>query len=302
MKRTRFFAILLTASLLLGFGAAGGSVLMQNLFNNPRAEAVDNDIAGLLEGGFDIQGTDINSILSGIIGTTAAVQDDSLSTITTIIQALMGGTAEGETTLDAIKEKLGDLGGTVTENELMQALFQTLLGFDLTNFDMSMLTSNEFISQLMENLGGVNVGGATPVVTTTAPAATTPGTVLTTAQPVVTTTLPPVSNSITAGTNTSQTPVVTMPSTTPTMPVISSYPDSSTQYADGVGVIVDNSLNIQQYPGTDVNNIPTTPEIPSDTAEQPANKISGKMIVGILVLVLSGISVVAVALVMKKNK
>lgn len=324
MKRTRFFAVLLTACLLMSLGTAGSSVLLQALSNNSAAQEVDNDIAGLMEG-LDMNPGDLGGAMENIenfdpdqipdiilgnlfgsIATTSPVGDDQLGTVTTIIQALMGGTQEGESTLDAIKEKLGDLGGTVTENELIQAIAATLLGFDFSNFDMSMLTSNEFISALMGNLGGINMGGATPMPTTQ------PSTVPTyTGAPLTTvpTQAPTVSSSINAQTPGVTTPVAsTMPTTpvaptNPAVPNVSAYPDSTTQNINGVGVIVDNTLNIQAYPSTDVNNvIPSVPEINSDMTAQPEKKVSGKMIVGIIVLLLSGISVVAVALVLKKNK
>ena len=127
MKQTKILAILMTVVLLFGICAAGGSMLLQGFIEKSNATQTDNDMAGLWEG-LEIDPNNISGILSGILGsvaTTEPVEDDQMSTITTIVQALLGGTQEGETTLDAIKEKLGDLGGTVSENELIQAIVST---------------------------------------------------------------------------------------------------------------------------------------------------------------------------------
>lgn len=309
MKRTKFFAVLLTMALLLGIGAAGGNLLLQGLSGSSNAQEVDNDIAGLLEG-WDLPGSDLNSALSGILENAQPVEDNELSGVTTIIQALLGGTAEGESTLDTVREKLGSLGGTVTDNQLVQALVQTLMSFDFSEFDMSMLTDNAFIAALTENLGGINLSGATPVTTAPTTQSSVPGVVLTTAQPVVTTPTPTVSSSITAATSpNTQTPAIasTMPTAavtpTTTMPSVSAYNDPSAQGQSGVGVIVDNPVSIQSYPTADtgINPVPSVPEINTDPAQQSENKVSGKMIVGIIVLLLSGVSMVAVVMVLRKK-
>ena len=303
MKQTKILAVLMTVVLLFGICAAGGNLLIGALFPLSEAQQTDNDLAGLLEGleintdNIDISGLlgnieniDADTILNGILGsviTTEPVEDDQLSTITTIVQALLGGTQEGETTLDAIKEKLGDLGGTVSENELIQAIISTLLGFDLTNFDMSMLTSNEFINTLMGNLGGLNLGGAQQVTTTVAAGST---------QSAVITTIPPVSTTVPS----LQTPTGTV--STSDIPVISTQPTQN--YLGTAGTIVENQSTDYANNTIPSVNVPTVPSA-SDTQQQmpdgSKSVVSPKMIIGVLVLLLSGISVVAVVMVLKKK-
>lgn len=295
MKQTKILAILMTVVMLFGICAAGSSMLLQGLVGSSNAQQTDNDMAGLMEG-LEINTDDLSGILSGIMGsveTTAAANDD-MSTITTIVQALLGGTQEGETTLDAIKEKLGDLGGTVSENELIQAIISTLLGFDFSNFDMSMLTSNEFIAALTENLGGLNLGGAQQV-TTTVPQGSTQSAVITTI-PSVSTTASSVLNpsvSTTASSN---------------LPVISTQPQNNTtqQSLGNAGTIVDNTTNntVSTTPSVSVPTVPTVPTTAESQQMPDGTKsvVSPKMIVGVIVLLLSGISVVAVVMVLRKNK
>lgn len=319
MKQTKILAVLMTVVLLFGICAAGSNLLIGNLFPATNAQETDNDFAGLMEG-LEINTGNLsgmlgdlenvnpdeipNMILGGIFGsiaTTAPIEDDQMSTITTIVQALLGGTQEGETTLDAIKEKLGDLGGTVSENELIQAIVSTLLGFDFSNFDMSMLTSNEFITALMGNLGGLNMGGATQVTTTVAQGTT---------QSAVITTIPSVSTtSPSALIPSGSVPTSNIPtSAVPTNPVQQPQQTVPTQpYLGNAGTIVDNTT-VPVSNTTAPLNVPTVPSVPN-AGEQPqqqmpdGNKsvVSPKMIVGVLVLLLSGISVVAVVMVLKKK-
>lgn len=300
MKQTKILAVLMTVVLLFGICAAGGNMMLQGFVEKSNAQQTDNDIAGLWEG-LEIDPDNISGILGGILGsvvTTEPVEDDQMSTITTIVQALLGGTQEGETTLDAIKDKLGDLGGTVSENELIQAIVSTLLGFDFSNFDMSMLTSNEFITALMGNLGGLNMGGATQVTTTVAQG-TTQSAVVTTI-PSVSTTSP--SSLIPSGSvPTSNIPTSNIP-TNPTQQTVSTQP-----YLGNAGTIVDNTT-VPVAGTTAPLNIPTVPSVPNaDNQSQQQmpdgtkSVVSPKMIVGVLVLLLSGISVVAVVMVLRKK-
>lgn len=308
MKKTKFLAVLMTVVLLFSVCAAGSSMLLNGFLGTSNAEEVDNDFAGLMEG-LEIDTSNLagimgdledfnpdeipNMIFSGILGsvvTTEPVNDDQMSTITTIVQALLGGTQEGETTLDAIKEKLGDLGGTVSENELIQAIVSTLLGFDLSNFDMSMLTSNEFITTLMGNLGGLNLGGAAQVTTTVSQTPT---------QSVVLTTAP---TSVSTPAASTIVPITTAPSAS--VPMISTQPQqpsATAPYIGNNGTIVDNSTTVPVIPSVSV---PTAPQATDSTQQGPDGTksiVSPKMIVGIIVLLLSGISVVAVMMVMKKK-
>lgn len=315
MKQTKFLAVLMSVVLLFGICAAGGNLLISNIFPVSDAQETDNDFAGLMEG-LEINTGNLsgllgdlenfnpdeipNMILGGLFGsiaTTAPVEDDQLSTITTIVQALLGGTQEGETTLDAIKEKLGELGGTVSENELIQAIVSTLLGFDFSNFDMSMLTSNEFISALMGNLGGLNLGGAQQVSTTVAPGST---------QSAVITTIPPVSTTVPS----MQIPSGNVPTSnipTSNIPIVPAQPQEGvTQpYLGNAGTIVENQSS--EYINNPVPSVsvPTAPVVgdsqPQNQPDGTKSVISPKMIVGVLVLLLSGISVVAVVMVLKKK-
>ncbi len=301
MKRTKFFATLMAVVMIFSM-CIGGSCLLQGILFDSRAQETDNDIAGLLEG-LEIDNSNISSIISGLLGnteSTSAVNDDA-SVITTIVQALLGGTQEGETTLDAIKNKLGDLGGTVTENELIQAIVSTLLGFDLANFDMSMLTSNEFITALMGTLGNMSIGGAQQMQTTQQPS--TQSVVLTTV-PTVSTTGTPIGVQTTPTVNNQTVPTVnnqTVPTT---------YPQGTTSYipSGNVGMIVDNTTtnNTPVVSATSPMVVPTAPEVTTGTQQQmpdgTQSMVSGKMVVGMIVLLLSGISVVAVVLVLRKNK
>ncbi len=298
MKKTKVLAVLMAVVMLFGICAASGNLLISNIFPASKAQETDIDINGLLEG-LEINTDNISGILSGILGsvaTTTPVEDDDMSTITTIVQALLGGTQEGESTLDAIKDKLGDLGGTVSENELIQAIVSTLLGFDLSNFDMSMLTSNEFINTLMGNLGGLNLGGAQQVTTTVAAGST---------QSAVITTIPQVSTTV----PNMQNPSVSVPTSnipTSDIPVISTQPQAgSTQYNSigNAGTIVENqSTNYASNTIPSVN-VPTAPSEGTNQQQPDGTKsvVSPKMIVGVLVLLLSGISVVAVVMVLKKK-
>ena len=298
MKKSKTIAVLLTVVMLFGICAASGNLLISNIFPASKAQETDIDIDGLLEG-LEIDPNNLSGILGGILGsvaTTTPVEDDDMSTITTIVQALLGGTQEGESTLDAIKEKLGDLGGTVSENELIQAIVSTLLGFDLSNFDMSMLTSNEFISTLMGNLGGLNLGGAQQVTTTVAAGST---------QSAVITTIPQVSTTV----PNMQNPSVSVPTSnipTSDIPVISTQPQAgTTQYNSlgNAGTIVENqSTNYARNTIPSVN-VPTAPSEGTNQQQPDGTKsvVSPKMIVGVLVLLLSGISVVAVVMVLKKK-
>ena len=335
MTKVKFLAVLMTVVLLFSVCAAGSSVLVQGLLGISNAQETNNDLDGLLEGleidpnglsglmgesslddlneyfdNFEID--DVPGLLGGLFGLVSDsdnVNDDQLSTITTIVQALLGGTQEGESTLDAIKEKLGDLGGTVSENELIQAIVSTLMGFDFSNFDMSMLTSNDFISALTETLGGLNLGGAQQIPGSSQQTTQSP------TQSVIITTAPTLA--ATPGTNT-QTPTTvpssntltptTLPdSTTPTQPQANNVtnPTNSTVYSGGVGVIVDNTTAPTQL-YVENTSIPTVPGITDaqqqNTPDGTKSLVSGKMIVGMIVLLLSGISVVAVVLVLKKNK
>lgn len=309
MKRTKFFATLMAVVMIFSM-CIGGSCLLQGILFDSRAQETDNDIAGLLEG-LEIDNNNISSIISGLLGnteSTSAVNDDA-SVITTIVQALLGGTQEGETTLDAIKNKLGDLGGTVTENELIQAIVSTLLGFDLANFDMSMLTSNEFITALMGTLGNMSIGGAQQMQTTQQPSTqsvvlTTVPTVSTTGTPIGVQTTPTVNNQTVPTVNNQTVPTVnnqTVPTT---------YPQNTTSYipSGNVGMIVDNTTtnNTPVVSATSPMVVPTAPEVTAGTQQQmpdgTQSMVSGKMVVGMIVLLLSGISVVAVVLVLRKNK
>ncbi|MBQ3518640.1 MAG: hypothetical protein IJA31_04890 [Clostridia bacterium] len=314
MKQTKILAVLMTVVLLFGICAAGGNLLISNIFPVSDAQETDNDFAGLMEG-LEINTGNLsgllgdlenfnpdeipNMILGGLFGsiaTTAPVEDDQLSTITTIVQALLGGTQEGESTLDAIKDKLGDLGGTVSENELIQAIVSTLLGFDLSNFDMSMLTSNEFINTLMGNLGGLNLGGAQQVTTTVAAGST---------QSAVITTIPQVSTTIPSMQNPSvNVPTSNIPNSG--VPVISTQPqEGTTQYYLGnAGTIVENQSSDYVNNTIPSVNVPTAPSASDNQQQMPDGSksvVSPKMIVGVLVLLLSGISVVAVVMVLKKK-
>ncbi len=316
MKKTKTIAVLMTVVILFGICAAGSNLLLGNVLPVSDAQQADNDFAGLMEG-LEINTGNLsgmlgdlenfnpdeipNIILGGLFGsiaTTQPVEDDQLSTITTIVQALLGGTQEGETTLDAIKEKLGDLGGTVSENELIQAIVSTLLGFDLSNFDMSMLTSNEFINTLMGNLGGLNLGGAQQVTTTVAAGST---------QSAVITTIPQVSTTVPSLQNPSMSVSTTVNmGVTNSVPVISTQPqESSTQYYLGnAGTIVENQSTDYVNNTIPSVNVPTAPSASDANQQMPDGSksvVSPKMIVGVLVLLLSGISVVAVVMVLKKK-
>ncbi len=299
MKKTKILAVLMTVVLLFGICAAGGNLLISNIFPASNAQETDNDIAGLFEG-LEIDPNNLSGILGGILGsvaTTTPVEDDDMSTITTIVQALLGGTQEGESTLDAIKDKLGDLGGTVSENELIQAIVSTLLGFDLSNFDMSMLTSNEFISTLMGNLGGLNLGGAQQVTTTVAAGST---------QSAVITTIPQVSTTIPSMQNPSMNvPTSNIPNSG--IPVISTQPQEGvTQpYLGNAGTIVENQSSNYVNNTVPSVSVPTAPSVSNNQQQQmpdgTKSVVSPKMIVGVIVLLLSGISVVAVVMVLKKK-
>ncbi|MBE6812741.1 MAG: hypothetical protein E7523_07645 [Ruminococcaceae bacterium] len=301
MKQTKILAVLMTVVLLFGICAAGGNLLISNIFPASNAQETDIDIDGLLEGlEINTDNFNISGILGGILGsvvTTDQVEDNQLSTITTIVQALLGGTQEGESTLDAIKEKLGEIGGTVTENELIQAIVSTLLGFDFTNFDWSMLTSNEFINTLMGNLGGLNLGGAQQVTTTVAAGST---------QSAIITTIPQVSTTIPSMQNPSvNVPTSNIPNSG--IPVISTQPQEGvTQpYLGNAGTIVENqSTNYVNNTVPSVS-VPTAPSASDNQQQQmpdgTKSVVSPKMIVGVIVLLLSGISVVAVVMVLKKK-
>lgn len=302
MKQTKTIAVLMTVVILFGICAAGSNLLLGNVLPVSDAQQTDNDLAGLLEGlEINTNNLDISGILGGILGsvvTTEPVEDDQLSTVTTIVQALLGGTQEGETTLDAIKEKLGDLGGTVSENELIQAIVSTLLGFDLSNFDLSMLTSNEFINTLMGTLGGLNLGGAQQVTTTVAAGST---------QSAIITTIPQVSTTVPSLQNPSMSVSTTVNmGVTNNVPVISTQPqESSTQYYLGnAGTIVENQSTDYVNNTIPSVNVPTAPSASDANQQMPDGSksvVSPKMIVGVLVLLLSGISVVAVVMVLKKK-
>ncbi len=315
MKRTKFLAVLMTIVSVFCVCVAGGSVLLQTVPQIAQAQQTDNDMAGLWEG-LEIDPNNIGGILGGILGNTedaTAVNDDQSGIITTIIQALMGGTQEGETTLDAIKNKLGDLGGTVSENELIQAIVSTLLGFDFSNFDMSMLTSNEFITALMGTLGGMSIGGAQQMTPTPSQQPSTQSVVITTI-PTVSTTGTPIAGQMTPsqnnqtvpGVNTQTVPTVNNQTVPTTLPY--NTQDTTAYIPSGnVGVIVDNTANSTTpiVPSASMA-VPTAPEVTQGTQQQmpdgTQSMVSGKMIVGIIVLLLSGISVVAVVLVLRKNK
>lgn len=315
MKQTKILAVLMTVVMLFGICAASGNLLINNFLPASKAQETDIDLNGLLEG-LEISTGDLSGMLGdlenfnpdeipdmlfeGILGSvegSSSASDDDLSTITTIVQALLGGTQEGETTLDAIKDKLGDLGGTVTENELIQAIVSTLLGFDFSNFDMSMLTSNEFISALTENLGGLNLGGAQQGTTTVTPGTT---------QSSVVTTVPPVSttgSALLTTTPSASTPVSSTVATSD-IPVISTQPQQNTTqlYLGNSGTIVENPTT--DYVNNPAVSVPTAPVTDNAQLNQPdgtKSVVSPKMIVGVLVLLLSGISVVAVVMVLKKK-
>lgn len=296
MNKLKILSVLMTVVLLFSVASAGSSFLLSSLTEDTNAQEVDNDLVGVLEG-MELN-SNLSGMISGILGSETAtdVNDDGLSTVTTIVQALLGGTAEGETTLDAIRNKLGDLGGTVTDNQLIQAIVSTLMGFDFSNFDMSMLTSNDFISALTQTLGGLNLGGAQQVTPTQAPSTQTA---------VVT-------PSSTLPTLVTQQPSSTVPQQSTSS--IFNYPTENvpTTFSSGsVGVIVDNTVNVTPYPGDTQQNVmpATTPSVPvsQQNPQQQAPSatkkvVSGKMIVGVIVLLLSAISVVAVSLVLKKSK
>ena len=323
MKRTKFLAVLMTIVSVFCVCVAGGSVLLLTVPQIAQAQQTDNDMAGLWEG-LEIDPNNIGGILGGLMGSaesTTAANDDQMSTVTTIVQALLGGTQEGESTLDAIKNKLGDLGGTVSENELIQAIVSTLLGFDFSNFDMSMLTSNEFITALMGTLGGMSIGGAQQMTPTPSQQPSTQSVVITTI-PTVSTTgtpiagqmtpsqnnqgVPGVSNQTVPGVNTQTVPTVNNQTVPTTLPY--NTQDTTAYIPSGnVGVIVDNTANSTTpiVPSASMA-VPTAPEVTQGTQQQmpdgTQSMVSGKMIVGIIVLLLSGISVVAVVLVLRKNK
>ena len=162
---------------------------------------------------------------------------------------------------------------------------------------MSMLTSNEFISTLMGNLGGLNLGGAQQVTTTVAAGST---------QSAVITTIPQVSTTIPSMQNPSMNvPTSNIPNSG--IPVISTQPQEGvTQpYLGNAGTIVENQSSNYVNNTVPSVSVPTAPSVSNNQQQQmpdgTKSVVSPKMIVGVIVLLLSGISVVAVVMVLKKK-
>lgn len=274
MKKTKLIALMLAA-------------LMLTVLLTPAVSAVDfsgfESFWGLI-GGKDAKEDDVNGILDSLFG-----GNDSLN-----LSDLLSGNG-----LDKFRELLGGAGGA-SDDALSNAISSLLGGNSSITED---LLSPDILDKITAMLAGEDIPTTAALEIPTLP--TTAPTEESTTIPEETTTLPtpPTEPSTTApyyppttifsGAQTYTTnPYTTNPyATNPYLTTTNPYETSSYQYVPVV------SETVSQLMPSDFK-----PVVNDYDDEDLQDGISGKMILGIIILVISGGAVVAVALVLKKSR
>ncbi len=259
------------------------SILLVITVLTPAAYALDmsglESLWGIIGGG-DVNSTGLDGILDSIFGGGNSVN------ISDFLGGLMGGGG-----LDKIRELLGGAAVGTSDSDLLSAITALLGGNSAVSAD---LFNDDFLGMLKNYLSGENV-------TTTEPETTEPVTVL--PKPEETTTEQE-STTAPAATEPHVTePTVTVPPTTvyaggqtyPTVPYVptTSVYETSTYYQ-----------YVPQYTQTVSELVPTnfSPTVYDNDDAGVDEGISAKMVIGILILLLSGAAVIVVGVVLKKSR